>query len=121
MAKTNRIALSDLVGYSRLAVAATVGITSLVEAVQRSIVAPPNTNNVAFPGRTTGMTGAIYSSVRELTKVVGGGLDVVLAQTVPMLGQSASSPEREALLAALNGVIGDYLAETRNPLAIPMS
>jgi hypothetical protein len=31
-----------------------------------------------------------------------------------------SSPRREAVVAALNGVLGDYLAETDNPLAIPM-
>ena len=30
------------------------------------------------------------------------------------------SPEREAVLAALNGVMGDYLAATDNPLAISM-
>jgi hypothetical protein len=31
------------------------------------------------------------------------------------------TPEREAVLAALNGVLGDYLVATDNPLAIPMS
>jgi hypothetical protein len=31
-----------------------------------------------------------------------------------------SSQEREAVLAALNGMMGDYLAATGNPLAIPM-
>ncbi len=33
---------------------------------------------------------------------------------------SASSSEREAVLAVLNGVLGDYLEATGNPLAIPM-
>src|SRR5208283_195742 len=31
-----------------------------------------------------------------------------------------ASQEREAVLAALNGLMGDYLAATGNPLAIPM-
>jgi hypothetical protein len=31
------------------------------------------------------------------------------------------TPEREAVLAALNGVLGDYLVATDNPLAIHMS
>ena len=30
-------------------------------------------------------------------------------------------PEREAIVAALNGVLGDHLAATDNPLAIPMA
>jgi hypothetical protein len=30
-------------------------------------------------------------------------------------------PEREALVAALNGVLGDHLATTDNPLAIAMA
>jgi hypothetical protein len=33
---------------------------------------------------------------------------------------SASSGTREALLAALNGVLGDHLAASANPLAITM-
>ena len=33
----------------------------------------------------------------------------------------SSSPEREAFVAALNGVWGDHLANTGNPLAIAMS
>ncbi len=39
--------------------------------------------------------------------------------TVPILDQR-SSQEREAVLAVLNGLMGDYLASTGNPLAIPM-
>ncbi|MCM2257697.1 MAG: GPI inositol-deacylase [Vicinamibacteria bacterium] len=35
--------------------------------------------------------------------------------------RGASAGPREALLATLNGVLGDYLAETGNPLAIPMA
>jgi hypothetical protein len=37
-----------------------------------------------------------------------------------VLGERHLSPEREAVLAALNGVMGDYLAATDNPLAISM-
>src|SRR5690606_4213974 len=33
---------------------------------------------------------------------------------------TAPSPEREAVLAALNGVMGDRLAEDGNPLALSM-
>jgi len=37
-----------------------------------------------------------------------------------LFAASAFSPKRETLVAALNGVLGDYLAETGNPLAIPL-
>jgi pimeloyl-ACP methyl ester carboxylesterase len=37
-----------------------------------------------------------------------------------MLEEKASSPAREAALAALNGVIGDHLVASNNSLAIPM-
>ena len=56
-----------------------------------------------------------------MTHLVGGGLDALLAQLRPTLAGRTSSPEREAVLAALNGVLGDYLVATDNPLAIPMS
>jgi hypothetical protein len=39
----------------------------------------------------------------------------------PAVGHVESPPQREALVAALNGVLGDYLAATRNPLALPMT
>jgi hypothetical protein len=37
-----------------------------------------------------------------------------------MAGERKETPEREAVLAVLNGVMGDYLAATHNPLAITM-
>ena len=37
------------------------------------------------------------------------------------MGHVESPPEREALVAAVNGVLGDYLADTGNPLALPMT
>jgi pimeloyl-ACP methyl ester carboxylesterase len=66
-----------------------------------------------------GLTGLVYGGVRHVTSLVGKGLDAVLGSLVPLLGPGGvSSPEREAILAALNGVLGDHLAKTENPLAI---
>ena len=42
------------------------------------------------------------------------------ASSRPLVTERRSSPHREAVLAALNGVFGDYLDESANPLAIPM-
>jgi pimeloyl-ACP methyl ester carboxylesterase len=52
--------------------------------------------------------------------LVGRGLDKLLAGLEPALGERSTWPGREALLAALNGVLGDYLAASNNPLAITM-
>jgi pimeloyl-ACP methyl ester carboxylesterase len=51
--------------------------------------------------------------------VIGGGVDFALARTEAAT-DSESSPRRDALVSALNGVVGDYLAATGNPLAMPM-
>ena len=112
---------TDLRGAGRLAVAAVAGITDLVEEMHRSIAGVALPLGKAPAGRTRGVTGLVYKSVRDVTKAVGFGIDFALRQLEPLLARGGSSPRREAVLAALNGVLGDYLAETHNPLAIPMS
>jgi pimeloyl-ACP methyl ester carboxylesterase len=62
----------------------------------------------------------VYRSIRGVIGLVGLGLDTLLARLEPLLGEQSRWPGREALLAALNGVLGDYLAASNNPLAIPM-
>jgi len=108
---------SDLRGVSRLAIDATVGVTDLVEAMHLNIARVPGATRGAATG---GITGLVYRSIRGVTRLVGGGLDAVLARILPLLGDGSSPPGREALLAALNGVLGDHLAASGNPLAIPM-
>jgi pimeloyl-ACP methyl ester carboxylesterase len=99
--------VQDLRGASRLAVEATKGVTALVEAMHGAI-AP------------VAVTGLAYGAVRGVASVVGAGLDLALRPLEPLLGASVPGAEREAVLAALNGVLGDYLRETANPLAIEM-
>jgi pimeloyl-ACP methyl ester carboxylesterase len=72
-------------------------------------------------GRTSGITGFVYRAVRGTTRVVGKGLDAALGALTLPGGAGDSTPRREAVLAALNGVWGDHLADTGNTLAIPMS
>ncbi len=96
---------------------------------------PPSTVH-----RTRGVTGLVYKSVRGTTRLVGGSIDALLsglsavlpkaplaasdsstatprgATTVPRV-PSPRQPERDAVVAALNGVLGDYLASTGNSLA----
>lgn len=112
--------LRDLHGFSRLAIDAIVGLTDLVEAMHQNVARIPGITGPSERHRTTGVTGLVYRSIRTITGLVGGGIDAVLAQLSPMLGEGRPSPEREAILAALNGVLGDYMAATHNPLTISM-
>jgi hypothetical protein len=114
--------VTDLRGLGRMAIDATTGLTDLVEALQSRIARPPAAlGGPLIEGAVHGISGLVYRSIGGVTRVVGGGIDAVLEQPSPLLGQMESAPAREALVAALNGVLGDYLAETRNPLAIEMS
>ena len=107
----------QLRGASRLAVDATTGVANLVEAMHAEISRLPLTRHRT---RTSGLTGLVYRSVRGVTRLVGGGLDIALDALTPLLGQ-AQPESASAALAALNGVLGDYLDDTANPLATPMS
>jgi pimeloyl-ACP methyl ester carboxylesterase len=66
------------------------------------------------------VTAPVYGGIRVTTGAVGNALDVLLAKLDPLLGESVPSPERDAFVAALNGLLGDYLAATGNPLALSM-
>ena len=122
MTKTKALTQSadDLRGVSKLAVDATQGITDLVEAMHRNIARIPGMTPSLEDGKTNGLTGFVYRTVRGVTQVVGGGIDAALALASPMLGSFTDIPARDAVLSALNGVIGDHLVVTNNPLAITM-
>jgi hypothetical protein len=120
MTRKTLIRSSDLQGVSRLAVDATAGLTGVVETMHLNILRAPGLLGTPAQGRTRGITGLVYRSIRGVTRLVGGGMDAVFSRLVPRLGDGGSSPEREAVLAALNGVLGDHLATSRNPLAISM-
>jgi PGAP1-like protein len=121
MTAKKRNHVTDLRGVSRLAVDATTGLTDLVEALHARIArTPAGLGGPVVAGAVHGITGLVYKSIRGVTRVVGGGIDAVLAQLAPVLGEMESSSAREALVAALNGVLGDYLAAAGNPLAIAM-
>jgi len=112
---------TDLRGVSRMAIDATTGLADLVEVLQNRIArGPAKLGGPLVEGAVHGITRLVYASIRGITRAIGGGLDAVLAQLSPLLGEMESSPAREQLVAALNGVLGDYLAETQNPLAIDM-
>ncbi len=119
-AKPRHVHASDLHGIGRLAIDATLGITGIVETMHHNISLVPGPLGKATQKPTRGITGLVYRSIRGVTRLVGGGVDLALANLASLVGEEPSSPAREAVLAALNGVLGDHLASSGNPLAIPM-
>jgi pimeloyl-ACP methyl ester carboxylesterase len=120
---------ADLRGAAQLTTEAVAGLTTLVEAMHARIATLPVLGTTPHDERTNGVTGLVYRSVRGVTHVVGGSVEALLGWLGPALasGKDGSEsgvlprPEREAIVAALNGVVGDHLAATGNPLAITMS
>ncbi|MGA9334567.1 MAG: alpha/beta hydrolase, partial [Rudaea sp.] len=113
---------SDLRGAGRLVIDATLGLTRLVETLHHNIQRAPGIAGESTQQPAKGITGFVYKSIRGVTRMVGGGIDLALGRLAGLLdrGEAGSSVEREAVLAALNGVLGDHLAATKNPLAIAM-
>jgi hypothetical protein len=115
---------SDLRGVSRLAVDATLGLTSLVENLHRNILSVPAPLGTASQRPARGLTGLVYRSIRGVTRVVGVSVDALLGRLERLPGgppAAAAVAQRESLVAALNGVLGDHLVASGNPLAIKMA
>lgn len=111
---------SDLLGLTRLAVGATGGLTDLVEEMHHTILAGAvHPLRRPTPGRTRGVTGLVYRGIRGTTRLVGRSLEA-LGGLLPPPGGRPSSSGREAALAVLNGICGDHLEASGNPLAIAM-
>ena len=114
------ISMSDLRELSRLIVDAVGGVTDIVEAMHRNIARVSPVVGKVPAGRTRGVTGLVYRSVRGVARSVGFGLDAALSAFTPRSTDAAVSPQREAVLAAINGVLGDHLVASGNRLAISM-
>jgi len=100
---------------------ASLGVADIVEQMHRAVqrIRPP----IGKPttDRPGGITGFVYRSVRGGISLVGKGVDASLAPVTAMLPDGESTAGRDAFLSAVNGVFGDYLARTGNPLAIGMT
>ena len=111
---------SDIRGAGRLTIDAVNGITDLVENLHQTISSGGGLLGASGRERTSGITGLVYRNIRTVSGLVGGGIDVVLGRLALLLEEKSSTPGRDAVLAALNGVLGDHLAVSDNPLAISM-
>jgi hypothetical protein len=110
---------------AQLAVQATSGVTRITEGVHRSVLNTMGIPGGKVPGQTRGITGLTYRNIHTVTQLVGKSLDMVLGGLQPLFEASENarveSHQRESLLAALNGVMGDRLVAASNSFAIPMT
>ncbi len=121
----DHLSVAEIRGIAQLVAEATGGVTDIVEGVHQSVASTVGFSDSPVPGRTRGVTGLVYRSIRGITTFVGIVVDSVLAWFQPSSESTATmgiaSSGREAVLAALNGVMGDRLAASNNPLAASMT
>lgn len=120
--KASSANVSDLRGVAQLAVAAVIGATQIVEEMHETIVRAVPVVGKPATGAVLTIPRLAYRGIRGVTRLAGAVLDMALGHAESLVGSSApvSSVERDALRAAINGVLGDYLVSTASPLAIPM-
>ena len=102
-------------GASKLGFDAIEQLTDIVEAMHANIAAGSMPVGRGTDGRTRGLTGFVYKSIRFVNAGARTALDRGLG-----LFPAPAQPESDSALAVLNGVLGDHLAATENPLAIRM-
>ena len=118
-AKPAALSLSEALGLARLAADGAEGITGLVEHMHNSILDTPGLAPLAQV-LTGDATRLVYRSVRGAFRLTGKGVSAAGALLDDKPDDRPVLRGREAVLAALNGVVGDHLAETGNPLALKM-
>jgi pimeloyl-ACP methyl ester carboxylesterase len=130
--RNNPIQFGDVRGYGQLIADATLGVTSMVEAMHHTILRVPPPFGTTGERSTTGVhraiykvlqrgSGLVYGAIRQITRRTGSGLDAALNHLQPALSEPNSSCAREATLAIVNGVFGDHMQLHANPLLINMS
>lgn len=117
----NRSQLADLRGFARMTIDAAGSITDVVEKMHRTVQLRPGPLGDSATDRPGGITGLVYRCVREGIGLAGGTIDAGLSGVSALLPDGEQSPALDAYRSAANGVYGDYLLRTKNPLAIDMS
>ncbi len=112
----NTIALR---GFGRLVADGVVGVSHIAEALQTAIVERIPLPPIA-PQAVSGFAGLIHRTVRGTARGIGHGLDKLLQAATPARWHGDGDAGMRRLRAIVNGVLGDHLRASGNPLAIPM-
>lgn len=111
---------ADVAGYGKLALDATLGVVDMVGAMHRKIVDTPGVLEHPLTKALSEAADLVLGGIREIAHSTREGVDRLVQDITPDIAQMESSAQREAVVSAFNGVVGDHLASSNNPLAITM-
>lgn len=120
MHETPKNTPNHLNGSRKITLEAIKGITNIVEAIHYKILNIGGFYDKSQSGKTKGITGAVYRNIERITDLSGIGTEKLIAQLVKLTGRKTPNANQQAVISAINGVLGDYLAHTHNELAIGM-
>ena len=107
-------------GLGRLVFDAVQGVAGIVESMHLNIASTPLPLARPLQGRTSGITGLVYRCIQLVNGGLRDGFDAALGPLENFAESRQLSPAEETALAILNGVLGDHLEASANPLALPM-
>ncbi len=112
---------NDLKGLRQLSQDGIEGVVDVVEAMHQRIISLGGLLNRGDLNQTTGITAWVYKTIRKTTALSFKGLDLAAATFSPLLPATTLGRQRNQWVAILNGLLGDHLAATNNPLAQAMT
>lgn len=115
--------LRNVRGLTRLGFDSVAGLVDTVERMHETIARHPLPfmPRPAGPTRARGLIASgIYSIIRGVNVVVREGTDLSLRTLYPQEAAPRTARNDAAWISAVNGVCGDHLEDTSNPLAITM-
>ena len=121
----------DMKGMSQLAEQGTLELMALVETMHQNVFTLGgllSQQDKKDSKRTNGITGLVYRAINKTTALSFKGINLALATFSPLIDKSVGQfwekywygQRRNQWLSALNGLLGDQLAESDNPLALNM-
>ncbi len=114
-----------LEGLSQLATSSVSGVAELVQEIHREIFLQyfSLTTRQANFIWDNGITKRVYNLSQRVMQQYGKGLAISLRglnRYFPVLHEKPLTPLMHFIANALNGVLGDYMLQSHNPLALPM-
>lgn len=114
--------ISDIRELAQLLTLALPAAVEITEAVHQAVLSGMGIKG-RDEGKTSGITGLVYKGVHGAANTLGSSINGLLTRLppTPPLHHIPETPKRAALIATLNGVMGDALVESHNALATPMT
>ncbi|MGH7805389.1 MAG: alpha/beta hydrolase, partial [Candidatus Binatia bacterium] len=117
---TNESGIEAVRGASGLVIDAVEQVTHVVEGMHAAIASVPGRAADVVPEKASGIAGFVYDVVRRVAGgvrfVLDGSLGLAAARVAPPLPQ----PHWDLVRSIVNGIVGDHLERSGNPLAIAM-